>query len=260
MLVDSHCHLNMMPFEKYQQDVATIVEEAVHAGVKCILCVGTNTDTSHQAVAIAEQFSMVYASVGVHPSDEPESGFDAAELKRWADHPKVKALGETGLDYHYNSSGLEAMRERFRLHIQVAREVRKPIIIHTRAAREDTISIMLEENAADCGGVMHCFTESIEMAKEAMALGFYISFSGIITFKNAKELQEVVRQVPLESMLIETDAPYLTPVPFRGKPNKPEYVRYVAEKIAEIKGIDYETVVGVTANNFSKLFDISLSD
>lgn len=256
MLVDSHCHLNMMMFEKYQQDVDSIVEQARDAGVERILCVGTNTDTSQRAIEIADQFPDVYASVGVHPSDEPEPGFDAAVLKRWADHPKVKALGETGLDYHYNDSGLEAMRERFRLHIQVAREIDKPIIIHTREAREDTLTIMREERANECGGVMHCFTESIEMAQQAMALGFYISFSGIITFKNAKELQEVVKLVPLESMLIETDAPYLTPVPFRGKPNKPEYVRYVAEKVAELKGVDCEAVIEATGNNFSKLFAI----
>ena len=260
MLVDSHCHLNMMPFDKYQQDVDGIVAEAMTAGVGRILCVGTNTETSRHAIDIAKQYPNVFASVGVHPSDEPEPNFDAAELKRWADHSKVKALGETGLDYHYNDSGLDAMRERFRLHIQVAREIQKPIIIHTRAAQEDTINIMHEEHAEECGGVMHCFTESIEMAQEAMDMGFYISFSGIITFKNAKELQEVVKQVPLESMLIETDAPYLTPVPFRGKPNKPEYVRYVAEKVAELKGLDYESVVEVTGNNFSKLFNISLDD
>ena len=174
-------------------------------------------------------------------------------------NPKVVAIGETGLDYYYNKDGLENMRERFRRHIQVAKTVNKPLIIHTRDAREDTIKIMQEEGAEAVSGVMHCFTESLEMAEAAMKMNFYISFSGIITFKNAKELVEVAKVVPLEKMLIETDAPYLAPVPYRGKQNEPQYVRYVAEKIAEIKDISYDEVVNTTAQNFQDLFGVVVS-
>src|SRR3990167_4361457 len=173
-----------------------------------------------------------------------------------ADHPKVVAIGETGLDYYYNKENLDNMRERFRLHIQAARQIKKPIIVHSRSAPDDTILILREEKAKMVGGVMHCFTEGGELAEQAMNLGFYISFSGIVTFKNAKNVVAVAEKVPLERLLIETDAPYLTPEPYRGKPNEPQYVKYVAERIAAIKNVPFETIATETTRNANTLFKI----
>ena len=258
MLIDSHCHLNLMSQEDYDVDTAGLVERALEAGVSRMLCVGTNHETSMLAISIANEFEDVFASTGIHPSEQLEKEPKVFDIVTWADHVRVVAIGETGLDYFYNDSGLDEMRQRFRTHIQAAKKVKKPLIIHTRNARDDTIKIMQEENASEVGGVMHCFTESIEMALQAMEMGFYISFSGIVTFKNAKELQAVVKEVPLDNMLIETDSPYLTPNPYRGKRNVPEYVRYVAEKIAELKNITYGEVVETTGNNFFKCFNTAV--
>lgn len=253
-IIDSHCHLNLLDLSNFSNDLAQLIKTANDVGVKNILNVSVDLETVDTVISIAEQHDCVYASVGVHPSEKLEAEPTKQQLIDLASHDKVIAIGETGLDYYYNKDGLDVMRDRFRLHVQVARAVKKPLIIHTRDAREDTIAILRDEKADEVKGVMHCFTESLEMAQQAMDLGFYISFSGIVTFKNAKELQEVAKQVPLERMLIETDAPFLTPVPYRGKPNGPQYVRFVCEKIAELKGCSYAEVAQQTTANFQQLF------
>lgn len=254
MIIDSHCHLNMLKLDHYEGDLAALVAATHDAGIDYMLNVGVDLKSAQQIIDTANQFDHVYASAGLHPSDVKGQVPTRDQLLTFIQQPKVVAIGETGLDYHYNSEHLDEMRESFRLHIQLAKETQKPLIIHTRDAREDTLAIMRDEDAAAAGGVMHCFTESWEMAEAAMAMGFYISFSGIVTFKNATELQAVAAKVPLEQMLIETDSPYLTPTPFRGKPNEPQYVKYVAEKIAEIKGVSFDEVCRVTSENCLKLF------
>lgn len=254
MLVDSHCHLNRLDLKEYQGDLGKLLEEARLAGVAGVLCVAVDLETAPEVLAIAEQFDNVWASVGLHPSHDSEPEPVEQDYVELASHPKVVALGEMGLDYHYNHEYLDRMRDRFRCQIRAAIQIDKPIIVHTRAACEDTLQIMREENAAQVGGVMHCFTESWEMADAAMAMGFYISISGIVTFKNAGNVAAVAKQVPIDRLLIETDAPYLTPIPYRGKPNRPQYVRYVAECIAELRQIDVNTVIQQTADNFFRLF------
>ncbi len=257
LFIDSHCHLDMLDLSAYQQDLDALVKKAKEVGVQKILTVGVDLEHAKEVIAIAERYDHVYASVGLHPSDKIQSEPEIADYLIHAEHPEVVAIGETGLDYYYNDSGLDIMRDRFRRQIQVAKQLNKPLIIHSRSAREDTIRIMQEEDAKAVGGVMHCFTESWEMAQQAMALGFYISFSGIITFKNAAEVAEVAKRVPIEKMLIETDAPYLAPVPYRGKQNEPQYVRFVADKIAELKQISVEEVAEQTSANFLKLFGVN---
>jgi len=251
--VDSHCHLNMLELAPYQGDLGALIEQAKRVGVKHILCVGVDLQHAQEVIDIAERFTDVSASVGVHPSEK--IALTRADLMAYAVHPKVIAIGETGLDYHYNETGLEEQRQRFRLHIEVAKALKKPLIIHTRDASEHTIQILREENAQQIGGVMHCFTENWEMAEQAMALNFYISFSGIVTFKNAAEVAEVAKKTPLDRILIETDAPYLTPVPHRGKkPNEPQYVCHVAERIAALKNLPLKQIAEQTTHNFYSLF------
>ena len=218
------------------------------------LCVSVNLETFADVLGIAERFPNIFASVGVHPDDRSGEEPDMSGLIRRAEHGKVIAIGETGLDYYRVEGDTEWQRERFRTHIRVARKTGKPLIIHTREAAEDTLRLMHEESAAEIGGVMHCFTETSEVARRAIEMNFLISFSGIVTFKNAVGLKEVARAVPLENMLIETDSPYLAPVPFRGKTNQPAYVRYVAEEIARLKGISTEAVAEATTANFFRVF------
>jgi TatD DNase family protein len=225
------------------------------------LCVSVDLPHFPQVLALAEQYPHVYASVGVHPdyADTPEPSVE--QLVQLADNPRIVAIGETGLDYFRLTGDLEWQRERFRVHIRASRATGKPLIIHTRAASDDTIRIMREEgagtNAGGAGGVMHCFTESLEVAQAAIEMGFYISFSGIVTFKSAKDLQAVARVVPLENMLIETDSPYLAPVPHRGKMNEPGLVKHVAEFIADLKGTSVTQVAQQTSDNFFKLFQFA---
>jgi TatD DNase family protein len=222
------------------------------------LCVSVNLPEFPQVLRLAEQYPHIYASVGVHPDYEDTPEPSVEDLVRLSTHPKIVAIGETGLDYYRLEGDLEWQRERFRTHIRASRATGKPLIIHTRAASEDTIRIMREEgagtDAGGAGGVMHCFTESLQVAEAAMEQGFYISFSGIVTFKNAKDLQAVARAVPLERMLIETDSPYLAPVPHRGKVNEPGLVRHVAEFLATLKDVPLEQVSQQTTENFFKLF------
>lgn len=254
MLIDSHCHLYMLDLSAYDNNFDRFISETKKAGVDAMLCVAVDIETAQKCCEIAEKYDHIYSSVGSHPSEKEEDDLSVEKLCALANHPKVIAIGETGLDYHYNSDNLDIMRNRFATHIQAAIKTQKPLIIHTRNAREDTLKIMQSENACDIGGVMHCFTESLEMAKAAIDMNFYISFSGIITFKNAAELVEVARYVPLDKILIETDSPYLAPIPFRGKQNEPKYVKFVAEKIAEIKNITFEEVCEKTSENFLRLF------
>jgi TatD DNase family protein len=254
MLVDSHCHLDRVDLTPYHGDFAGLIEASRDAGVAHMLCVSIDLESYPAMLALVEDYPEVSVSVGVHPNDfdRREPGID--ELVVLARHPKNVAIGETGLDYFHGKGDLEWQRERFRIHIRAARQADKPLIIHTRDAREDTIAIMREEKARDVGGVMHCFTETWEMAKAALDLGFYISFSGIVTFKNAAALRDVAAQVPDERILIETDSPYLAPVPFRGKPNEPRYVGKVAETVAAVRGVSAEAIAQQSRANFFRLF------
>lgn len=251
MLVDSHCHLN---FPELIANIDAIRQSMLDHEVRHALCISVTLGEFPQVLAVAEAYDNIYASVGVHPDYEDEEEASVDELVRLASHPKVVAIGETGLDYFRLTGDLEWQRERFRKHIRAAIKADKPLIIHTRSAAEDTIRIIREENAQRVGGVMHCFTESLAVAKQAIELGFYISFSGIVTFKNALELKEVARQVPLDRILVETDSPYLAPVPFRGKTNQPAYVKYVAEEVARLRNIPFEVLAQATTDNFFNLF------
>ncbi len=252
MLVDSHCHLD---FPELNADLAGVLSRMHDNGVTHALTISTTLETFPAVRAVAHAHANVWCSAGVHP-DERRDGREATldELVAMARDPRVVAVGETGLDYYRVEGDAEWQRERFRTHIRAARELGKPLVIHTRAAAEDTLRVMREESAAEVGGVMHCFTEAWEVAEGAMELGFHISFSGIVTFKNAKDLKEVARRVPLERMLVETDSPYLAPVPHRGKPNQPAFVRHVAEEIAALRGIAFEDVARATTDNFFGLF------
>src|SRR3972149_772983 len=252
MLVDSHCHLD---FPELADKLDSVFELMRANDVERALCVSVTLEDFPRVRNLAETSPPRDASFGVHPDYEGVP-VTAGQLVALADHPRVVAIGETGLDYYRRKGDLEWQRERFRTHIRAARECGKPLIIHTREAAEDTLRIMHEERAGEAGGVMHCFTESWEMAEAAMGMGFHISFSGIVTFKNAKTLKEVARRVPLENMLVETDAPYLAPVPYRGKTNQPGYVRHVAEEIARLKNTTLEQVAQKTTYNYSKLFNI----
>lgn len=253
-LVDSHCHLDRLDFEKIGGDLAAALARAHDNGITHLLCVCIDMHNMPDVLRIAHSHPQVYASVGVHPNERDARDPSVDELVALATDTRVVAIGETGLDYFHGKGELEWQRERFRRHIRAARASGKPLIIHTREARADTIRIMQEENAAAVGGVMHCFTEDWAMAEQALALDFYISFSGIVTFRNADQIREVARRVPLERMLIETDAPYLAPVPHRGKSNQPAYVRHVAEFIAELRGETLEHIAAATTANFFRLF------
>lgn len=251
MFIDSHCHLN---FPDLAARLPEICQRMQDNQVSHALCISVDLETFPHVLAIAESRDNLYASVGVHPDYEDSVEPTVEDLVRLAANPKVIAIGETGMDYYRTPGPLTWQQERFRTHIRAARESGKPLVVHTRSASDDTLSIMREENARDAGGVMHCFTESMEVAGAAMDLGFYISFSGIVTFKNAKELKEVAQAVPLDRMLIETDSPYLAPMPYRGKTNEPGFVKHVAEEIARLKNVSLEEVGEATSRNFRKLF------
>ena len=254
-LVDSHCHLN---FEPLDAELDAVLARARGNGISHMLCVSVTLEKLPQIQSITDKYSYIFSSVGVHPNEQEGRDPEADELVELARAPRVVAIGETGLDYYRSQGDMRWQQDRFRRHIQAARICRKPLIIHTREAAADTIAIMREENAADIGGVMHCFTESWDMARDAMAMGFYVSFSGIVTFANAKALREVATQVPDDRLLIETDSPYLAPVPYRGKTNEPAYVKHVAERLAEVRGTTFEHVAEVTTNNFFKLFQSAM--
>jgi TatD DNase family protein len=250
MLIDSHCHLD---FPELADNLDEIMANMAAQGVGYALCVSVSLEDFPKVRVLAERHTNVFASVGVHPDYENVTEPTAEKLAELAEHPKVVAIGETGLDYYRLQGGPEWQRQRFRNHIRAARISGKPLIVHTRSAAADTLSIMEEEGAASVGGIMHCFTETLEVAERAMDLNFYISFSGIITFRNAAALREVARKVPLERILVETDSPYLAPVPHRGKTNQPAYVRHIAEEIARIKDLAPEVVAEATTRNFFRL-------
>lgn len=257
MLVDSHCHLDRLDLSPYDNRFDKLIKATRESGVEHMLCVSIDLESYPDMLALVENYPDISVSVGVHPNDRDRQEPTVDQLAALADHPKNVAIGETGLDYFRSEGDLDWQRQRFRTHIQAARSVGKPLIIHTREARKDTLDIMANERAAEVGGVMHCFTESWEMAKSALDMGFYISFSGIVTFKNAADLREVASKVPGDRLLIETDAPYLAPVPYRGKPNEPRYVGKVAETVAEVRKMDLEELVSVTRDNFFRLFKVN---
>lgn len=254
MYIDSHCHLDRLDLGKLGTDLDGALAAARARGVSHFLCVGVDLETLPNVLAVAEAHADVSASVGVHPlhldSLEPE----IEQLISLAAHPKVVAIGETGLDYHYEQESPADQQRRFRKHIEASHRTGKPLVVHTRAARTDTIAILREEGAR--AGVMHCFTEDWDMAKAALDLGFYISFSGIVSFANAADLRDVASRVPLDRLLIETDSPWLAPVPYRGKTNQPAYVVDVARVIAELRDMDIEAVGEQTSGNFRRLFGV----
>ncbi|MEJ2360653.1 MAG: TatD family hydrolase [Gammaproteobacteria bacterium] len=254
MLVDSHCHLDRLDLTPFNGELGGALENAQQHGVGHMLCVCIDLEHFADVLAPARHYDNIYASVGVHPNEQEGQEPDVDTLVEMADDPRVIAIGETGLDYFRSEGDLEWQRNRFRTHIAAARQSGKPLIIHMREATADTLRIMQEEGAGEVGGVMHCFAEDWETAKAALDLDFYISFSGIVTFKSAKTLQDVAKQVPLERMLVETDSPYLAPTPFRGKSNQPAFVKYVAEHIAPVRGTSLEKIGEATTQNFFRLF------
>ena len=257
MLIDSHCHLDRLDLSAHGGSLDAALAAARGRGVGHFLCIGISADNAVAVKALSERYADVDCTVGVHPLDlqpgvAPALDWLLAELN----HPHVVAIGETGLDYHYEPEAAELQRQAFRLHLQAAQLTGKPVIVHTREARADTLAL-LREAALPQAGVLHCFTEDWPMAKAALDLGFYISLSGIVTFRNADALREVARQVPADRLLIETDAPYLAPIPHRGKPNLPEYVRDVAEFLAPLRGVDVDTLAEQTTQNFQRLFPLA---
>ncbi len=255
-LVDSHCHLDGLNYETLHRDVADVVAKAKAREVHLMLAVATTLQGFRNMAELIGQRDEVLMSCGIHPLnlDEP---YDFAELRRLAAGEAVVALGETGLDYYYQQDNKEEQQAALREHIRIGRELDKPVIVHTRAAREDTLTILQEERAGECGGVLHCFTEDTATARVLLDLGFYISFSGMVTFRKAEELREAARYVPLDRLLVETDSPYLAPVPYRGKENQPAYVRDVADFVAQLKGVSVEQLAAATTANFGQLFHVA---
>jgi TatD DNase family protein len=254
MLFDTHAHLNA---EEYNDDLEEVISRAQEAGVANMVVVGFDRPTIERAIELVDQYDFLYASVGWHPVDAIDmTEEDLIWIESLSSHPKVVALGEMGLDYHWDKSPKDIQKEVFRKQIRLARKVKLPIIIHNREATADILEILKEEKAEEVGGIMHCFSGSPEVARECVNMNFYISLGGPVTFKNAKKPKEVAAEVPLDKLLIETDCPYLTPHPFRGKRNEPGYVKLVAEQIAEIKGLSYEEVAEATTKNAKKFFGI----
>lgn len=258
MLVDSHCHLNFLDLTDFDHDIANVLTQAEANDVRHFLCVCVELADYPQLEKLAMNYSNISISVGVHPNSEMEFPVTSQMLCDLAMNPACIAIGETGLDYYrtHTEEGREVQRNRFKAHIRAALKTSKPLIIHTRQAAEDTITLMEKENADQIGGVMHCFSESIDIARKAIDLNFYISFSGIVTFKNAASLQEVARQIPLNRILIETDSPYLAPVPYRGKQNHPALVKHVAEAIARLRGMKFDEIAEITTQNFYNCFNL----
>lgn len=255
MLFDTHAHLNAI---QYEEDIVEVIQRAKSENVTHIVVVGFDKDTIKKAMELTDQYDMIYAAVGWHPVDAIDMTDDDLKwIKELASHPKVVAIGEMGLDYYWDKSPKDIQKEVFRKQIQLAKEVQLPIIIHNREATEDVIKILQEEKASEVGGIMHCFTGSLEVAKQCMDMNFYISFGGPVTFKNAKKPKEVATEIPMDRLLIETDCPYLTPHPFRGKRNEPSYVKYVAEQIATLKEVSVEEIARKTSDNAMRLFGIT---
>lgn len=256
MLIDSHCHLD---FPELSGRIDQVIDSMKSARVGAALCISVSLEGLPAVLSLAERYQNLYATVGVHPEHHDCVEPDVETLLQLARHERVVGIGETGLDYYWHKDSPEWQRQRFRTHIRAAKSCRKPLIIHTRDSADDTLRIMREEGAEDVGGVMHCFTETLDVAEQALSLGFYISFSGIVTFKNARQLKEVARSIPLERLLVETDSPYLAPVPYRGKTNEPAYVRHVAEEIASLRGVSIDDIEEVTTHNFCRLFGVIIN-
>lgn len=258
MLTDSHCHLDKIKLEPFANDFSTLVEKAHDSNVKQMLCVCIDIEHFQDVLKPAQQYPHIHCSVGVHPTHKDSHAPTMDELVELAQHKEVIAIGETGLDYFRSKKDDDMgwQHDLFRTHIRAAIETQKPLIIHTRSAKEDTLKILEEEHADKIGGVMHCFAEDWETAEKAMELNFYISFSGIVTFNSARELQDVAKRVPSDKYLIETDSPWLAPVPKRGKPNQPAYVKYVAEKMAELRDCSFEQIAKESTDNFNRLFKL----
>ncbi len=260
-IIDSHCHLNQLDLTAFDGHLDKALTEARAVGLEHFLCVCITPDDINDLQSLSAQYSDISMSVGVHPNEVTAHPLTHQQLYELADSPACIAIGETGLDYFRTETAdaLDAQRDSFRTHIRVARELQKPLIIHTRAAAEDTLKIMKEEKADEIGGVMHCFSENWDIARRAIDLNFYISFSGIVTFKNAHVLHDVAKKAPLDKILIETDSPYLAPTPNRGKPNHPAWVKYVAEALSNLREIPYETIARETTANFYRCFRVSPS-
>jgi len=251
MLVDSHCHLDFPDLAENIQPLLDLMQENY---VGCAVCIGVNLEDFPRVLALAEAHPHILATVGVHPETTNAREPTVAELVNLAQHPKVIAIGETGLDYYWHKDAPEWQRDRFRIHIRAALEAGKPLVIHNREATADILRLMAEEGAGQVGGILHCFTETWDVAEKALSMGFHIALSGIVTFKNALSIKDVARRVPLDRLLIETDAPYLAPVPYRGKINQPGYVKYVAEEISRLRDIPVEDLAKATTDNFFRLF------
>lgn len=255
MLIDTHVHLNA---EQYEEDVVEVIESARRAGVNRMVVVGFDTPTIERAIELAETYSFIYAVIGWHPVDAIDCTQKELDwIESLASHPKVVGIGEMGLDYYWDKSPREVQQQLFRKQIQLAKRVNLPIVIHNREATADVVRILKEEEAATVGGIMHCFTGSVEVARECIAMNFLISLGGPVTFRNAKQPKKVAEEIELEHLLVETDAPYLTPHPYRGKRNEPKHVVLVAEEIAKLKGISYEEVAKQTTRNAEKIFALT---
>ena len=254
MFVDSHCHLD---FPEFATELPSVLERAKASGVGYLLCVSVNLNDYWEIIRLANKHWFMFASVGVHPNTECTVGGEPSieQISELSEDTNVVAIGETGLDYYRSNGNLEWRRERFRTHIQAARHTQLPLIVHSRGAKVDTISVLKEQESADAQGVMHCFNEDWEMARSALDLGFYISFSGIVTFRNAEYLREIAKKVPDDRILVETDSPYLAPTPVRGKTNEPAFVRYTAKVLAEVRGQLPEVFSQNTTENFFRLFN-----
>lgn len=254
MLTDSHCHLDRIDLTPYDGDLSAALDAARARGITQFLCIGVSLENRQKVVDIAREHHDVVASVGVHPCDVESGTASVAQLVEWGAPPEVVGLGETGLDYHYAAQTAQLQRESFALHLQAGAEAGLPIIVHTREAREDTLALIREYGSEDHAGVLHCFTENWDMAKRAMDMNYYISLSGIVTFRSAEALRDVATKIPSDRLLVETDSPYLAPVPHRGKSNEPKWVREVAEFVAELRGVSLEQLAEQTTENFYRLF------
>ncbi len=257
MFIDSHCHLDRIDLSPYQNDFKLFMQEAENSKIDQMLCIAIDLESYPNMVELVKDYPSISLSVGVHPNVQEGKDPSVKELIALGKAPKVIAIGETGLDYFRSEGDLEWQHQRFRNHIQAAKQLNKPLIIHTREAGHDSLDDLAAEGADEVGGIIHCFTEDWDYAKKALDLGFYISFSGIVTFNNAQDIKEVAKKVPADRFLIETDSPYLAPVPFRGKPNYPIYVPYVAEHIAELRNISVEEVAQLSSDNFNTLFKLN---
>jgi len=254
MLVDSHCHLDRINLDRYPGGLTDAIAAANERGIQQMLCIGISLANIQTVIDIAQAHPCVVASVGVHPCDVKEGTATAEQLMQWAMQPKVVALGETGLDYHYETESKALQHESFAMHLEVGKKIGLPVVVHTREAKADTLALIKQHGSLEHSGVLHCFTEDWEMAKSALDLNYYISISGIVTFKNAEQIRDVVRNMPLDRLLVETDSPYLAPIPYRGKPNEPKYVREVAQFVADVRGIPLEELAEHTTHNFYRLF------